>query len=296
MDFQKTYVKNSVKSILALVFILISSVKISVAREFSAIDVENIFTNKGKKSFSLSFSYSDLEPNSKIENISLIQSGSNTFTLIRVEEGESDFLAATASLRYGLTKRTEIFLKSGLNYQDKRSNSGTGNNNRSNRSKTRVGVNYKISGDNNTPALFGFFDYTLRDEFLGEIFSGKAYQAGFSGYTAIDPLVFYVSTGYQKNTPRIIEGIEFRAGDTFYIRPSVSFSVNDKASIFGGFTWKNIGRTFINNRSTTVRKTNTNLNLGVSYGISEKSYMQFFFDTGDSISSNSFGVDWTYNF
>jgi hypothetical protein len=295
MNPQKNTMKEYITLIVTSGAIFLSIGSFCAAQEIP-IEVENIFTNKGKKSLSLSFSYSDLEPNNNIESVFLIQSGSNIFNLIRIEEGESDFLTATASLRYGLTKKMEVFLKGGVNYQDNRSTSNTGGDNLSNLSRTRVGFNYKISEDNDTPALFSSFEYTVRDEFLGETFSGKSYQVGFSGYKAIDPLVFYVSTGYQKNQTRIVQDISLRVGDTFFIRPSVSFSVNDKVSLFGGFTWQSVGKTFVDNTTTTVRKTDTNLNFGTSYGISKKSYVQFFFDTGDSVTSNSFGVDWTYNF
>lgn len=295
MCFFNNTIKNSGPTILALLLAMFFTGSFCAAQDVP-IEVENLFTNKGKKSFSLSFSYSDLEDNLGGETVSLIQSGSNTFNLIRIETGETDFSSATASLRYGLTKKIEIFLRSGFSYQDNRSTLEGLNKGELNSSGTRVGVNYKISEDNNTPAAFVSFEYTLIDELFGETFNGKSYQLGFFGYKAIDPLVFYVSSGYQNNLPRSIGESTFKLGDTFFIRPSVSFSVNDKVSFFGGFTWQNAQRTAVKGQVTAVRKTNTNLNLGVSYGISKKSYIQFFFDTGDSVSTNSFGVDWTYNF
>lgn len=60
-----------------------------------------------------------------------------------------------------------------------------------------------------------------------------------------------------------------------FINPQVAFSANDRISLLAGATLRNIGSQKINDTIISKSRNNTDISLGVGYGLSDNSNLNF---------------------
>jgi hypothetical protein len=127
---------------------------------------------------------------------------------------------------------------------------------------------------------------------------------GGTTYHAIDPVVFSVTWAYQFNQVRQNGDAsqnqvhqdenehhnqvhqkeaahhnlgDYKPGNLLLVNPSVAFAVNDRITLSTGFKWTNRQPSIFAGETDELRLTSTDLLLGVGYGISKGSILNFTF-------------------
>nr|VFK54290.1 MAG: outer membrane insertion C-terminal signal [Candidatus Kentron sp. TUN]VFK56270.1 MAG: outer membrane insertion C-terminal signal [Candidatus Kentron sp. TUN] len=268
------------------------------------LTVEDLITDKGKIKLDLSVAYanSDRQGVSTGEPI-LIQTGPTSFVTVPTLVGESltnsDLVVGILGLRYGLTAKAEIFTRASYLYSSNRTSnvSGTGSNSDNRFADAWAGVNYRFKGDDDTPALLGFAETALREKHRDSSSSFQSYLLGLTTYKAIDPVVFVLTAAYRLNQNRKDGDRDYEPGDMFFLSPSVAFAVNDRVTLTTGFQWTNRQADKIDSRTQGLRRTGTNLLLGVGYGISKGSTLNFTFQENASGSDGAnLRLNWLHTF
>jgi len=188
----------------------------TVAQADLPLVVESLLTDKGKLKLNLSLAYSN----------------SATAGLFN-----SDAVVGTASLRYGLTGKTEIYARGSGQYSSIRTSTGSTTDVRF--LNTWVGASYQFKKDTETPALIGFVEGALFERGKDSTYALKSWAAGLTTYKSIDPVVFVLSGYYGLNLPRKDGGATIDPGNTFALSPSVAFAVNDSVTFSAGVNWSN---------------------------------------------------------
>ncbi len=269
------------------------------------LTIEDLISDKGQFRLESSLSYSnhDIRGVSTAKPITL-QIDQNSFVTLPTQvsnaQGNSDILVATLGLRYGLTRDTEIHGRYSYLNSDTRLNDANGLDKTSvNRFVSSwLGLNHQFSYDGNTPALIGFIEVAAAEQHNIERSNGKSWAIGATTYRALDPIVLSLTVSYRlSNNRNDGDETQLNPGNTLLINPSVAFSVNDRITLTTGFHWINRQADRINREHQGIRRTQTNLALGLGYGLSEGSTINIAFNTE---SSGPGGVDlrlsWLYAF
>ena len=188
----------------------------SAAHADLPLSVESLLTDKGKLKLNLSLAYGNRAMPGLFNN---------------------DAVVGTASLRYGLTGKTEIYARSSGQYSSVRTSGGSTADTRF--LNTWAGASYQYKKDTETPALIGFAEGALLEQGIDSTYALKSWGAGLTTYKSIDPVVFVLSGYYGLNLPRKDGGVTNDPGNTFALSPSVAFAVNDSVTFSAGVNWSN---------------------------------------------------------
>lgn len=283
------------------VFLLLSS---ACAYADLPMTVEDLITDKGKVKFDASVAYanSDRQGVSTGEPIT-VQTGATSFvtlpTLIGESRGNSDSLVGTLSLRYGLTNKAEIFARTSYLHSSTRSSdvSGTRSNSESRFVDAWAGINYQFKKDDDTPALLGFIEVALREKHTKSSSDFKSALVGLTTYKAIDPVVFSFTTAYRFNQSRKDGELDYKPGNLLLLNPSIGFAVNDRVTLTTGMQWTNRQADQWYSKAQGFRRTSSDLLLGVGYGISKESTINFTFKSNVSGSNGAdLRLNWLHTF
>ena len=232
-----------------------------------------------------------------------MQTGPTSFvtlpTLIGESRGNSDSLVGTLGLRYGLAGKTEIFARTSYLHSGTRSSdpAGVRSNSDSRFADAWAGINYQFKKDDDTPALLGFAEVAVREKHTQSSSSFKSALVGLTAYKAIDPVVFSLTTAYRVNQSRKDGDVNYKPGNLFLLNPSIAFAVNDRVTLTTGVQWTNRQADQWDGQTQGFRRTSTDLQLGVGYGLSKGSTLNL---TLKSNVSGSSGADlrlaWAYTF
>lgn len=267
------------------------------------LTVEDLITDKGKIKLDLSVAYanSDRQGVSTGEPI-LIQTGTTSFVAVPSLVGESltnsDLVVGTLGLRYGLTAKAEIFTRASYLYSSNRTSnvSGTGSSSDNRFADAWAGVNYQFKEADDTPALLGFGEVALHEKYESSS-SFKSYLFGLTTYKAIDPVVFVLTAAYRLNQSRKNGDRDYEPGNMFLLNPSVAFAVNDRVTLTTGVQWTNRQADKIDSQIQGLRRSSTDLLLGVGYGISKESTLNFTFQENASGSDGAnLRLNWLHTF
>ena len=268
------------------------------------LTVEDLITDKGKVKLDLSVAYanSDRQGVSTGEPIT-VQTGATSFvtlpTLIGESRGNSDSLVGTLGLRYGLTGKAEIFARTSyLHSSSRRSDvSGTSSHSDNRFADAWAGINYQFKKDDDTPALLGFAEIALREKHEESSSSFKSALLGLTTYKAIDPVVFSLTTAYRFNQSRQDGDKTYKPGNLLLLNPSIAFAVNDRVTLTTGMQWTNRQADKWESVAQVFRRTSTDLQLGVGFGISKGSTVNLTFKSNVSGSSGAdLRLNWLHTF
>ncbi len=248
------------------------------------LTVEDLITDKGKVKLEMSFSYanSNLQGVATAEPIT-IQTGETSFVTLPALVGDgqknNDTMVATLGLRYGITGKAEAYTRASFLYTETRTNNlGSLSGDTDSRfADAWVGINYQFKQDNDTPALLGFTEVALREKYTKDSRSLKSWMAGITAYKAIDPIVFSLTAGYRLNQHRQDGNVNLKPGNLLFLNPSVAFAVNDRITLTTGSQWTSRHADRFGGKAQSFRRTSTDLLMGVGYGISKKSTLNFTF-------------------
>lgn len=189
----------------------------------------------------------------------------------------SDILAGTLGLRYGLTGKAEIYTRTSYVYADSRTNNSSGISHKSNNHfvDAWLGVNYQFKKDDATPALLGFAELALAEKHLQQNSYLRSILFGLTTYKALDPIVLSLTMAYRLNQRRQDGSSFYKPGDLLLLNPSIAFAVNERVTLTSGVQWTNRQADKFNDVLQGYRQTATDLLLGVGYGFEKNSTLNF---------------------
>lgn len=275
---------------LLLVLIFFSS----YARAALPLTVEDLITDKGKIKLDISLSYA----NSDNQGIStgepvLIQTGLTSFislpTLIEESRGNTDSMVATAGLRYGLSDRAELYVRTSYLSEASRTTTPSSTNSSSEHHfvDAWTGINYQFKSDDHTPALLGFSEIALRERHTSSSSAFRSMLFGVTTYRAIDPIVFSLTAAYRLNRKREDGRQNFKPGNLLLINPSAAFAANDRVTLTTGMQWTSRAADVRDRSRQGVRRTSSDLILGVGYGVSKETILNLTFKSNVSGSNGA---------
>ncbi len=250
------------------------------------LTIEELLTDQGKVRLDLSLAYANREQQGlATADPVTVQTGATSFvtlpSLVSQAQSNSDTLVGSLGLRYGLTPKTELYGRASYLYQDSRSSAFTSTaSQREHRfADAWAGLNYQFKADDATPALLGFIEAAVREKHRTSSASLKSWMVGFTTYTAIDPVVLSLTSAYRINQARQDDSTGYKPGNFLLISPSVALAVNERISLTTGLQWSNRQADRINGMAQGFRRTSTNLQLGLGYGLTGGGSVNLSFST-----------------
>ncbi len=231
-----------------------------------------------------------------------IQTGATSFIPIPTEIQENgsntDMLAGTLGLRYGLTGNTDIYGSGSYLWHEERKLDGNGKTRNKRMSDISAGISHTFLKDDKNPALIGFLEGTLYKKSRGKASSGKSWLIGATTYKAIDPVVLSLTAAYRINGSKTLsDGIRYKSGNYLLLNPNISFSANDRISLTGGIQWLGRQPDRTDGKRESSGNTSTYAHFGAGFGFTKTTALNAsvrFNVSGQSSSELKLGVQHTF--
>lgn len=287
-------------------FVLLLMLSCHAASVFAELPltVEDLVTDKGKFKLDLSFAYANVDQTgvSTGEPIS-VQTGPTSFVQVPTAVGERssnrDTLVGTLGLRYGITGKTEVLLRTSYLYDSERVRDAAGrSSNRQNHfADTWVGVNHQFREEDDYPAFLGFAEVALSQRLRSSSKSFRSAMLGFTTYKALDPIVFSLTGAYRFSRSYRDGADTARDGNLLVLTPSVGFAVNDRVTLTTGMQWTRQAAERFNGSVMGINRTATDLQFGVGYGFATGNTLNVTFKANASGDQGAeMRVNWLYTF
>ncbi|HGS8437550.1 TPA: meta-pathway of phenol degradation family protein [Neisseria lactamica] len=267
------------------------------------LTIEDIITDKGKWKLETSLTYLNSE-NSRAALAApvYIQTGATSFIPIPTEIQENgsntDMLAGTLGLRYGLTGNTDIYGSGSYLWHEERKLDGNGKTRNKRMSDISAGISHTFLKDDKNPALIGFLESTVYEKSRGKASSGKSWLIGATTYKAIDPVVLSLTAAYRINGSKTLSSnTKYKAGNYWMLNPNISFAANDRISLTGGIQWLGKQPDRLDGKKESARNTSTYAHFGAGFGFTKTTALNAsarFNVSGQSSSELKFGVQHTF--
>lgn len=267
------------------------------------LTIEDIMTDKGKWKLETSLTYLNSE-NSRAELAApvYIQTGATSFIPIPTEIQENgsntDMLAGTLGLRYGLTGNTDIYGSGSYLWHEERKLDGNGKTRNKRMSDISAGISHTFLKDDKNPALIGFLESTVYEKSRNKASSGKSWLIGATTYKAIDPVVLSLTAAYRINGSKTLSSnTKYKAGNYWMLNPNISFAANDRISLTGGIQWLGKQPDRLDGKKESARNTSTYAHFGAGFGFTKTTALNAsarFNVSGQSSSELKFGVLHTF--
>lgn len=267
------------------------------------LTIEDIMTDKGKWKLETSLTYLNSE-NSRAALAApvYIQTGATSFIPIPTEIQENgsntDMLAGTLGLRYGLTGNTDIYGSGSYLWHEERKLDGNGKTRNKRMSDISAGISHTFLKDDKKPALIGFLESTVYEKSRNKASSGKSWLIGATTYKAIDPVVLSLTAAYRINGSKTLSSnTKYKAGNYWMLNPNISFAANDRISLTGGIQWLGKQPDRLDGKKESARNTSTYAHFGAGFGFTKTTALNAsarFNVSGQSSSELKFGVQHTF--
>ncbi|HFC8531970.1 TPA: meta-pathway of phenol degradation family protein [Neisseria lactamica] len=267
------------------------------------LTIEDIITDKGKWKMETSLTYLNSE-NSRAALAApvYIQTGATSFIPIPTEIQENgsntDMLAGTLGLRYGLTGNTDIYGSGSYLWHEERKLDGNGKTRNKRMSDISAGISHTFLKDDKNPALIGFLESTVYEKSRNKASSGKSWLIGATTYKAIDPVVLSLTAAYRINGSKTLSSnTKYKAGNYWMLNPNISFAANDRISLTGGIQWLGKQPDRLDGKKESARNTSTYAHFGAGFGFTKTTALNAsarFNVSGQSSSELKFGVQHTF--
>lgn len=267
------------------------------------LTIEDIMTDKGKWKLETSLTYLNSE-NSRAELAApvYIQTGATSFipipTKIQENGSNTDMLAGTLGLRYGLTGNTDIYGSGSYLWHEERKLDGNGKTRNKRMSDISAGISHTFLKDDKNPALIGFLESTVYEKSRNKASSGKSWLIGATTYKAIDPVVLSLTAAYRINGSKTLSSnTKYKAGNYWMLNPNISFAANDRISLTGGIQWLGKQPDRLDGKKESARNTSTYAHFGAGFGFTKTTALNAsarFNVSGQSSSELKFGVQHTF--
>ncbi|HGN6352106.1 TPA: meta-pathway of phenol degradation family protein [Neisseria gonorrhoeae] len=285
-----------------ILLVFVSFVPLCVRTDLP-LNIEDIMTDKGKWKLETSLTYLNSE-NSRAALASpvYIQTGSASFipvpTEIQENGSNTDMLAGTLGLRYGLTGNTDIYGSGSYLWHEERKLDGNGKTRNKRMSDISAGISHTFLKDGKNPALIAFLESTVYEKSRNKASSGKSWLIGATTYKAIDPIVLSLTAAYRINGSKTLsDDVKYKAGNYWMLNPNISFAANDRISLTGGIQWLGKQPDRIDGKKESARNTSTCAHFGAGFGFTKTAALNAsarFNVSGQSSSELKLGVQHTF--
>ncbi|HFB6077985.1 TPA: meta-pathway of phenol degradation family protein [Neisseria gonorrhoeae] len=285
-----------------ILLVFVSFVPLCVRTDLP-LNIEDIMTDKGKWKLETSLTYLNSE-NSRSELAApvYIQTGSASFipvpTEIQENGSNTDMLAGTLGLRYGLTGNTDIYGSGSYLWHEERKLDGNGKTRNKRMSDISAGISHTFLKDGKNPALIAFLESTVYEKSRNKASSGKSWLIGATTYKAIDPIVLSLTAAYRINGSKTLsDDVKYKAGNYWMLNPNISFAANDRISLTGGIQWLGKQPDRIDGKKESARNTSTYAHFGAGFGFTKTAALNSsarFNVSGQSSSELKLGVQHTF--
>lgn len=246
------------------------------------LTVEELTADKNKFKLSSNLSYfNQAQRNLTEQGYSVVDLGNGrTITLPNPStEGVSntDSFIGTLGLNYGVTDKWEIGAKANALYRQTRQNTSGENHQNSDTHLQDISftTQYQTTENHKTfPNGLIFSEISLYDKTDG--LDSKSFSSALIGgtlYTVNDPIVLSLTGSYQYNAKRdvLTQNKIVDIGDVLSVNGTVGFAVNPDITLNTGVGWQLRQADKINGINLGITQTQTNLNLGLAYALSQRS-------------------------
>ncbi|ENW2621108.1 meta-pathway of phenol degradation family protein, partial [Neisseria gonorrhoeae] len=231
-----------------------------------------------------------------------IQTGSASFipvpTEIQENGSNTDMLAGTLGLRYGLTGNTDIYGSGSYLWHEERKLDGNGKTRNKRMSDISAGISHTFLKDGKNPALIAFLESTVYEKSRNKASSGKSWLIGATTYKAIDPIVLSLTAAYRINGSKTLsDDVKYKAGNYWMLNPNISFAANDRISLTGGIQWLGKQPDRIDGKKESARNTSTYAHFGAGFGFTKTAALNAsarFNVSGQSSSELKLGIQHTF--
>ncbi|MDO4426759.1 MAG: hypothetical protein Q4B88_01375 [Moraxella sp.] len=244
------------------------------------LTVEDILADKNRFKLDTDFSYYNHQQSStSVQDFSVADLGNGRMIYVP-SFGESysntDSIIMGLGLRYGVSDRWELGVKSNAIYHNARHQNGTELTGSSDThlNDIRLSTQYQFTKNHTKlPDMLAFGELSLYDNTQGlKSKQGASALVGGTVYTVNDPIVLSLTGTYHHQAKREMDtGGRLDLGDVATLNGSVGFAVNPDITLTGGVgvrhKWADeseFGRLEVNGTQTT-------LNLGLAYALTARS-------------------------
>jgi len=271
------------------------------------LPIEDLLTSENQWTFSLATIYANSETTGAVVGeTTLVQTGPGQFVTVPVDitqkRTNNDTLILVPTLRYGLTKDTQLSIHTSLSASQTRTQGQNGIDSDSSTrfADTWIGIDHRFRKEGDSPGFFAFLETSLAENLSTDstdLAYGKSWLVGATFYRAIDPILMNLNTALQISLERESGGQDIDPGDFLSISPTAHFLPNRDIALSFGFNWTIRDTDKVDGKKISFRTTRTDLSFGFDYAVSKQSI--FFVSLNTNISGgtgSSVGVTWNYEF
>lgn len=261
-------------------FLLVLAISPLLAHADLPLTVDDLLADKNRFRLDTDLNYYNHHQSStSVQGFSVADLGSGRMIYVP-SFGESysntDSIIMGLGLRYGVSDRLELGIKSNAIYHNARHQNGTELTGSSDThlNDIRLSTQYQFTKNHaKLPDMLAFGEVSLYDNTQGlKSKSGASALVGGTVYTVNDPIVLSLTGTYQHQAQREMDtGGRLDLGDVATLNGSVGFAVNPDITLTGGagvrHKWADkseLGRLETNSTQTT-------LNLGLAYALTARS-------------------------
>lgn len=273
------------------------------------LTIESLTTDKGRFKLDTAISYFNQNSSNLLsQGSSVIDLGNGSIISIPnlPIEGtvNTDTIVGTIGLRYGISEAWELGIKAnGIALEQRQENEGkVSSQNDTRLQDVSLTTQYQFTKNNKSlPDSLVFSELSLYDNTSGfKTKTASSITVGSTVYTVNDPIALSLTGIYQHNNDRSLVSVpesfpdQVDIGNVLSVSGSVTFAVNSDITLNTGVGWRMIeGDEFFDSEIDRATRTETSLNLGMAYALTERSNLTANLRTdvsGDSGSTLSLGM------
>lgn len=266
------------------------------------LTVESLVSENKKLTFESSLVYGNSKSHySEVTNTIPIQIGNHNYVNLPVQIGDneyqSDYLATTIGLKYGIGTNSDIGISLSGSHHSQKNLTIDSKNSNTQLSDVNLTGSYQFLNDGKYPALVGFYDIGLLEKRDNKMLNFSNASFGITTYRSLDPIVLSLTAGYKYAIAKEIGGKKTKPADILFINPQVSFAANERVSLVAGATFRHIGTQKLDSQAVAKQRNTTDLSFGVGYGLNNDANLNFTATIKQGFgSSNEFRVSYSKKF
>ena len=258
--------------------LLIASLLLSLTANAKAVKVDEVLTDAHKYKLEFGLNYSNIQSQSGVFSVQNIQTSNGDFVTLPIYMGDKksieDYVNYSLTLRYGFSKKLELFSSVNL-YYTKTSVSVANsfrNSSSSGLNSINLGATYQIKDEDTKPSLLVGFSATALEKTK---FNDKSYSNSFktlrvyaTSYYTVDPVVFLLNTSCSINFSKKLGDNRLKGGNIFSISPQIYFAVNPYTSLNWGVRYTHKSKVKLNGKAIENSSSSVAFLMGASYELS----------------------------
>ena len=241
------------------------------------LDIRSLLAEDKSWKFDLSYSFlTSSSKGSEHGDPTILQVGPSSFISIPTFYGEytdnTNTSVFSLGLRYGLSKASEIRLKTNYVWSNYRHVSPTGTDEVSDSrlNSLWIGINHKVKEEDDIPALLINAEVAAYESILATDQHGKSFSFGMAMYKTSDPLVFSLSFTHQIGLRSKTDQGKYRPGNLSTGTATVYFSANETSTLSTSARLSYKGASSLNGIKKNESHTSIDLIFGIGISMNKK--------------------------